>query len=113
VCERCIGEIDSAELALVYRNWLAHTHDPMSSFWFPLSFPDTSVTGRYSACTDNTAEAIAVGWYFACALRKDGSIVCWGTNSNGQLGIGSTNDVGATGGDNLVMAPVNLGTGYW
>lgn len=37
------------------------------------------------------AVAIALGWdAFGCALKRDGSIVCWGDNGWGQLGRGLT-----------------------
>ncbi len=39
-----------------------------------------------SGVTD--AALIAVGSYHACAIRKSGRVVCWGWNSNGQLGNG-------------------------
>jgi alpha-tubulin suppressor-like RCC1 family protein len=34
--------------------------------------------------------SIAMGDEFACALLSDGTVECWGQNSFGQLGIGST-----------------------
>jgi alpha-tubulin suppressor-like RCC1 family protein len=38
------------------------------------------------------ATAVAVGGAHACALLLDGTIQCWGDNSTGQLGNGSTTD---------------------
>jgi alpha-tubulin suppressor-like RCC1 family protein len=38
------------------------------------------------------ATAIAVGADYACALLLDGTIQCWGSNTYGQLGNGSTTD---------------------
>jgi alpha-tubulin suppressor-like RCC1 family protein len=35
---------------------------------------------------------VAAGDGHACACRNDGSVVCWGDNSQGQLGDGTTND---------------------
>lgn len=37
-----------------------------------------------------TATAVATGGFFACALLDDSTVKCWGSNSNGQLGLGST-----------------------
>jgi alpha-tubulin suppressor-like RCC1 family protein len=44
------------------------------------------------------ADLLAAGDHHACARRTIGSVVCWGENGDGQLGIGSTadSDVGAT-----------------
>ena len=40
--------------------------------------------------TDSVATALAAGGNHSCALMQNGQILCWGTNSNGQLGSGST-----------------------
>jgi len=37
-----------------------------------------------------TAKQISLGAYHTCALLDDDSLKCWGRNSSGQLGIGST-----------------------
>ena len=39
-----------------------------------------------------TAVAIATGQYHTCALLDDGSVSCWGYNTNGQLGGGTTTE---------------------
>jgi alpha-tubulin suppressor-like RCC1 family protein len=36
------------------------------------------------------ATAIAMGYDYACALSRDGTVQCWGSNNGGQLGNGST-----------------------
>lgn len=36
-----------------------------------------------------TATAVALGWVHGCALLDDHSVVCWGGDTNGQLGTGN------------------------
>ena len=36
--------------------------------------------------------ALAAGTGHTCALKKDGSVQCWGLNDHGQLGNGSNED---------------------
>lgn len=38
----------------------------------------------------NSVEQIAVGLWHACARKSDGTVWCWGQNSMGQLGDGTT-----------------------
>ena len=63
------------------------------------------------SCTGLSVVALAAGSNHNCALRNDTTLVCWGLNSNGQLGIGNTNNVGTAAGQmgNSLQA-VNLGT---
>jgi len=57
-----------------------------------------------SGLTDATA--IAVGQLHACAIRRDATVVCWGSNASGQLGDGTTTNrpspVAVTGLTNVV-----------
>ncbi len=39
-----------------------------------------------------SAIAIALGFSYTCAIVSGGGLKCWGSNSDGQLGIGSTTD---------------------
>jgi alpha-tubulin suppressor-like RCC1 family protein len=40
----------------------------------------------------NDAVAITSGWNFTCALRRGGTVQCWGEGGVGQLGNGATSD---------------------
>ena len=53
-----------------------------------------------------TAKAICAGSYYSCAILDDGTVKCWGSNGNGQLGYGDT-----TNRDAPPATPVDLGTG--
>ncbi|ACO67491.1 predicted protein, partial [Micromonas commoda] len=37
-----------------------------------------------------TAKAVALGYYYTCAILSDDSLSCWGSNNGGQLGVGDT-----------------------
>jgi serine/threonine protein kinase/alpha-tubulin suppressor-like RCC1 family protein len=42
----------------------------------------------------DSAEQLTLGYSHACVLTEDGSVRCWGSNGEGQLGYGTTDDVG-------------------
>jgi alpha-tubulin suppressor-like RCC1 family protein len=48
-----------------------------------------------------TVKQVAAGWGFNCALLSSGSVRCWGANSNGGLGDGTTVPRSLPGGDVL------------
>jgi alpha-tubulin suppressor-like RCC1 family protein len=50
---------------------------------------DFLVTASQSA---TTLLAVATGASFSCALLADNTVVCWGSNANGELGNGGTGD---------------------
>lgn len=54
------------------------------------STTDSAVPVRVSSLDQNSIE-VAAGSAFSCALRNDGLVSCWGDNTHGQLGDGSTN----------------------
>ena len=58
------------------------------------ALPGGSACGNGAACVDGLckveskgwASSVSVGSNHACALRRDGTVWCWGTNTSGQLG---------------------------
>lgn len=44
---------------------------------------------------------VSIGTYFACAIHDEGSLWCWGSGNNGQLGLGDTD---------TRFAPAQVGT---
>jgi alpha-tubulin suppressor-like RCC1 family protein len=48
------------------------------------------VSGPGSTTALSGAVRIAAGYYFTCAELDGGSLVCWGNNDRGQLGLGTT-----------------------
>jgi alpha-tubulin suppressor-like RCC1 family protein/tRNA A-37 threonylcarbamoyl transferase component Bud32 len=54
-----------------------------------------------SASGSTRFSSIAAGWNFTCALATNGRASCWGENSKGQLGDGTTTDR---------LAPVPIGS---
>jgi alpha-tubulin suppressor-like RCC1 family protein len=62
--------------------------------------------------TGRTASALALGEGSTCALLDNATLVCWGQNIFGQLGVGSIDTIGDASsemGDALV--PIEVGTG--
>ena len=52
------------------------------------------VTLTEAPATSIYATSISVGGAYACALLNNGRVLCWGDNSDGQLGDGTYNDHG-------------------
>lgn len=48
-----------------------------------------SIFTQVSGLTKGTTDVITSGTYYTCALKKDGSVICWGENDRGQLGDGT------------------------
>ena len=73
------------------------------------------VTTPPSATVDlgsgRTALAISAGGAHTCAILDDGSVKCWGSDSDGQLGDGGTTHTSATKTTSPSTNPIDLGQG--
>jgi hypothetical protein len=76
-----------------------------------VSVPDASVTDASDAGQIPVIEP-AAGYFFTCARFDDGSVKCWGDNTNGQLGLGDALARGNAPGEmGSVLPTVDLGPG--
>ena len=71
------------------------------NYWIWCSIHNTSAV---DLGTGRTAVSVSAGQYHTCAVLDNGSLKCWGQNTHGQLGIGSSTN------QNTPHA-VDLGTG--
>ena len=56
------------------------------------SFTPVAIKGPAGVGLLGNVLSIAPGFRHACALKKDGSVWCWGKNDRGQLGDGTKVD---------------------
>ena len=52
--------------------------------------PGTTPRGPTPVMGLASARSLSAHWQHACAVLTDGSVVCWGSNTSGQLGDGTT-----------------------
>lgn len=55
-------------------------------------YDDATLTPVPEFETGMAMPRVAAGLYHTCALRSDGTVACWGENSHGELGNGTTID---------------------
>ena len=53
---------------------------------------NTPPTGTVDLGSNRTAVGIGLGNYHTCAILNDNSLVCWGRNEEGQLGVDASNN---------------------
>src|SRR5437867_12962128 len=54
-------------------------------------------TQRFTATGVGVATAVELGSFYSCSLLQDGTVRCWGDNSAGQLGDGTTTNASTPG----------------
>jgi alpha-tubulin suppressor-like RCC1 family protein len=70
---------------------------------------DPQDAGYVDLGVGRSARAITAGSQHTCAILDDGSVRCWGDGQAGQLGMGSTQDIGD--GEAPAAFPVPIGAG--
>lgn len=96
---KCWGSNSSGQLGLGHSNDIGDSSGEMGS-----SMTATTLGSR-------KAVQIALGGSHTCALLDDSTVKCWGGNSSGQLGQGSTANLGDNSGEMSSLAAIDLGTG--
>ncbi|NVB41840.1 hypothetical protein G6O69_28670 [Pseudenhygromyxa sp. WMMC2535] len=80
---RCWGANASGELGLGHTNDIGDDELPVDVDPVSLALPpDTEVVD------------LELGYAHSCALLSDGGVMCWGSNDDGQLGLGHTDTIG-------------------
>ena len=67
-----------------------------------------SSSSSSSSSSASSATAIAAEGNHSCALLDNASVKCWGNNAYGQLGIGSTTNMGDNTGEMAVLPSIDL-----
>ena len=80
---KCWGRNNEGQLGL------GHTNDYGDS-----SNETINALSAVNLGTGRTAKAIAAGSYHTCAILDDDNVKCWGKNTEGQLGLGDTDNYG-------------------
>ena len=100
----CWGDNSQGQLGIGNTSFMGDSADEIGDY-----STTTSITPSLASATP---VSLAMGWDHSCALFSNGEAYCWGDNSRGQLGIGSTSDVGDDSGEmGASMAAVDLPTG--
>ena len=65
---------------------------PMTNITFQYNASAASGSGSGSVTSSLAAQNMAGGRFHTCAIVDNGSVACWGDNSDGQLGDGTTTE---------------------
>ncbi len=88
-------------------------HDMIRFAAWALSWPVQDSRALNVSCfSGRVAKALFSGNSHTCAHLSDGSIICWGDNTDGQLGVGSVTDIGLVSSDmgqNLQLVQLGVG----
>jgi alpha-tubulin suppressor-like RCC1 family protein len=94
---KCWGENGQGQLGIGNTELMGNTSNEMGD-----NLPSIDLgTGR-------TATAIATGYFHSCAALDNGAVKCWGDNFHGQLGIGTTDDMGNQSGEMAALTGIDL-----
>jgi len=73
-----------------------------------LSYPDSSSSGSGGSGSQTGSAVIAAGYGHTCALLGTGHVACWGKNSGGQLGDGTSTGPDTCNGTPCSETPVQV-----
>ena len=82
----CWGVNDFGQLGMESTSYLGDDLDEVGDNFVTVELPP----GR-------NVSQLALGKTHTCAIWDDGTVSCWGSNDNGELGIENTNDIGDQG----------------
>jgi len=106
---KCWGRNDRGQLGKDNSTTLGDTANEMGDNLTAVNINGNSGGAR-------TATDLVGGYEYNCVSRDNASMICWGRNSNGQLGKGSTagNDanIGDQAGEMAAIAAINMNAGF-
>ena len=101
--------------AELYGAQCARVTDGSLACWSLLGPPPPTPDGLFATRWEESAPGVAqvaMGGGFTCALRRDGTLWCWGANESGQLGTGDvTPHPGPTRVSKLPLEVVSIAAG--
>lgn len=102
---KCWGRNDRGQLGKNNTTSLGDNVNEMGDFLTAVNIDGNSGGAR-------TATDIISGTDHNCVIRDNATMICWGRNSNGQLGNGNTNTIGDGAGEMANISSINMGAGF-